>query len=103
MFLCRPQFLDMFYKMRKNFLEKTFALSYESFCFFKGALAATVVDGWIYAVGGSISNAALKHAERYDPVTDQWTSVPKMRLQRSHFGLASLDGKIYAIGKCKIN
>eukprot|EP00795_Rhopilema_esculentum_P012271 gene12271-2913_t len=64
----------------------------------RGALAATVVDGWIYAVGGSISNAALKHAERYDPVTDQWTSVPKMRLQRSHFGLASLDGKIYAIG-----
>lgn len=59
------------------------------------------VDGWIYTVGGSYGNKALKTAERYDPVIDQWTPLTSMTLQRSHFGLASLNGKIYAIGKFK--
>ena len=61
------------------------------------------VDGWIYAVGGSFGNNALKCAERYDPIIDQWTPVTDMRLQRSHFGMASLDNKIYAIGKMIYN
>ena len=67
--------------------------------YFSGALSAITVDGWIYAVGGSYGNRALKYAERYDSIVNQWTPVTNMRLQRSHFGLTSLNGKLYAIGK----
>ena len=89
--------------MMEYFLYRLSCISLKPLCFLVGALSAITVDGWIYAVGGSYGNRALKCAERYDSIDNQWTPVTNMRLQRSHFGLTSLNGKLYAIGKFKLN
>jgi N-acetylneuraminic acid mutarotase len=59
------------------------------------ALAASVVNGKIYAIGGRADGALTTE---YDPATDTWTT--KTRMPTSRFGLATsvVDGKIYAIG-----
>lgn len=63
-----------------------------------GALAVTVMEGWLYAAGGSHNGSALKCVERFDPIKNEWSEVACMRLPRSHFGLAVLQGRLYAIG-----
>ncbi|KAJ7336612.1 hypothetical protein OS493_011830 [Desmophyllum pertusum] len=64
----------------------------------KGALALSVLEGWLYAAGGSHNGSALKSVERYDPIKNEWTQVANMRLPRSHFGMASLQGRLFAVG-----
>ncbi|XP_068742851.1 kelch-like protein 2 [Montipora capricornis] len=64
----------------------------------KGALALSVLEGWLYAAGGSHNGSALKSVERYDASKNEWTQVANMRLPRSHFGMASLHGRLYAVG-----
>jgi len=58
--------------------------------------------GKFYAVGGfgdaDQELQALDTAEVYDPQTDGWQPLAKMTTSRSAFGLAAVDGKIYAIG-----
>ena len=63
-----------------------------------GPLAVTVLEGWLYAAGGSHNGSALKCVERYDPIKNDWSQVACMRLPRSHFGLATLQGRLFAIG-----
>ncbi len=57
-----------------------------------------VLEGWLYALGGSQGGSALKTVERYDPVLDEWTHVQPMRFPRSHFGTAAYAGKLHAVG-----
>lgn len=66
--------------------------------FSSGALSLTVLDGWLYAAGGSNGGSALKYAERYDTGRDEWTAVQQMRFPRSHFGMGALNNKLYVIG-----
>ena len=63
-----------------------------------GAIALAVLDGWLYALGGSHGGSALKTVERYDPVSNHWTQVQSMRFPRSNYGVAAHAGKLYAIG-----
>lgn len=63
-----------------------------------GALALSVLEGWLYAAGGSHNGSALKSVERYDPIKNEWAQVANMRLPRSHFGMASLQGRLFAVG-----
>jgi N-acetylneuraminic acid mutarotase len=64
------------------------------------ALAASVVDGKIYAIGG---RAERTLTTEYDPATDTWTT--KTRMITPRFGLATsvVDGVIYAIGGSQHN
>ncbi|CAB3979831.1 kelch 17 [Paramuricea clavata] len=64
----------------------------------KGSTAIAVLDGWLYAAGGSDNGVAIKTAERYDSLANTWLPVPNMNLPRSHFCLQPLGGKLYAIG-----
>ena len=64
----------------------------------RGSTAVAVLDGWLYAAGGSDNGVAIKAVERYDSLANTWLTVPNMNLPRSHFSLQSLDGKLYAIG-----
>ena len=52
--------------------------------------------GKIYAIGGLLIPTAS--AEVYDPVKDEWESIPPMSAGRLGAGAASLGGKIYVIG-----
>jgi N-acetylneuraminic acid mutarotase len=65
----------------------------------RSLLAACVVDGKVYAIGGGRPSAVLYSAvEQYDPATDTWTSKTDMPTPRTTFGLSVVNGKIYAIG-----
>ncbi|MFC1716787.1 Kelch repeat-containing protein [Candidatus Poribacteria bacterium] len=62
-------------------------------------LAAAVVDGIIYAIGGAtVVPSKLATVEAYDPETDTWEEKADMPTARMFLSAASVDGKIYAIG-----
>ncbi|MFC1717937.1 sigma-70 family RNA polymerase sigma factor [Candidatus Poribacteria bacterium] len=62
-------------------------------------LSANVVNGRIYAIGGSTDErTGLSVVEVYDPVTDKWTKNPDMPTARWYFSASVANGKIYTIG-----
>lgn len=59
----------------------------------------TVLDDFIYAVGGHDGRKHLNSVERYDVHKKQWfEDVPNMKYSRTSVGVVTLDGHIYAIG-----
>jgi hypothetical protein len=63
------------------------------------ALSTSVVNGKIYAIGGSDGqNRLLSTVEEYDPVTDTWTKKTDMPTKRRYLSTSVVNGKIYAIG-----
>ncbi|MFC1712924.1 Kelch repeat-containing protein [Candidatus Poribacteria bacterium] len=62
-------------------------------------LAAAVVDGIIYVIGGAtIKFSTLATMEAYDPETDTWEEKADMPTARTYLSTAVVDGKIYVIG-----
>lgn len=67
-------------------------------------VGVTVLDGFLYAVGGHDAPASQETSrqfdsvERYDPKTDQWTMLAPMLNCRDAVGVSWLGDKIYAIG-----
>jgi len=61
-------------------------------------LAAAVVDGKIYAIGGTSISSELGTNEMYDPSTNVWTTKASMPTPREALTLAVVGDKIYAIG-----
>jgi RNA polymerase sigma factor (sigma-70 family) len=61
-------------------------------------LRTGVVDGIIYAIGGSRNGSALSTVEAYDPKTDKWTKKKGMPTARVGLSTCEVDGIIYAIG-----
>lgn len=74
-------------------------------------VAVTVLDGFLYAIGGSDGQSPLNtgkipflHSirryslillvERYDPKTNKWMSVSAMTTRRKHLGCAVYNGFI---------
>jgi len=64
------------------------------------ARAATcVVDGKIYAIGGSPhGDADFAFVEMYDPATDSWTRKTDLPRARCFLSASVVNGKIYVIG-----
>ncbi|MEN6428514.1 MAG: LamG-like jellyroll fold domain-containing protein [Phycisphaerales bacterium] len=63
------------------------------------SLAACVVDGKIYAIGGAPQNQVVTATvEQYDPGTDTWTPKASMQTPRAFFGASEVNGRIYAVG-----
>ena len=61
-------------------------------------LALGVIDGIIYAVGGSNASGALGTVEAYDPVTRAWATRASMPTARAGLAVAVVDGRLYALG-----
>ncbi|XP_067824674.1 kelch-like ECH-associated protein 1A isoform X2 [Heptranchias perlo] len=57
-----------------------------------------VIDGVIYAVGGSWGSLHHHSVERYDPETNQWTLVAPMAECRIGAGVTVWNGLLYAVG-----
>ena len=71
----------------------------------RSGAAVSVVDGKIYAMGGTgwpqIPNHPgpfLSSIEVYDPKTNQWTEKTEMPTPKSGHTASVIDGKIYVIG-----
>jgi len=61
-------------------------------------LRACVVDGIIYAIGGSRNGSTVSTVEAYDPKTDTWTKKADMPTPRRGLSTSVVDGTIYIIG-----
>jgi DNA-binding CsgD family transcriptional regulator len=61
-------------------------------------LAVTAYDKQIYAIGGESAEGVVGIAERYDPETDQWESLPEKPTPVTEVGAAVVGGKIYIPG-----
>lgn len=57
-----------------------------------------ILNGLLYAVGGSDGVQALRLVECYDPLTNLWTRVADMNEDRSSVAAAVLNGCLYAVG-----
>ncbi|MEX2274649.1 MAG: kelch repeat-containing protein [Actinomycetota bacterium] len=70
----------------------------------RGAGGVAVHDGLIYYVGGLIAepisgeNIAVPWVDVYDPIADEWTSLPDMPRARDHFQAVVVDDMLWAIG-----
>jgi N-acetylneuraminic acid mutarotase len=72
----------------------------------RGGLGVAVVNGKIYAIGGSTRSGGPQEYtggvvgtnEEYDPETDTWTLKASMPTPRSNFRLEVVHNKIYCIG-----
>ncbi|MBW3539574.1 MAG: right-handed parallel beta-helix repeat-containing protein, partial [Planctomycetes bacterium] len=63
------------------------------------AFALGVVDGVVYATGGSNqSGLAIDAVEAYDPAIDTWTARASMPTARWGHGVGVIDGILYAAG-----
>ncbi len=64
----------------------------------RSSLGVAVVNGKIYAIGGSAENGIVGTNEEYDPATDTWTYKKPMPTPRAIFRLEVVQNKIYCIG-----
>ncbi|WP_347273385.1 S8 family serine peptidase [Candidatus Kuenenia sp.] len=65
--------------------------------------SAVALNGMLYVMGGASTTTSggfidEKELYRYDPVTDSWTQLSPMNTNRSFFGAAVINGKIYVCG-----
>ncbi len=61
----------------------------------RATVGVAVVDGKIYAIGGSYDSCGVAE---YDPATNTWTTKTPMPTPRIWFGIAVVENKIYVIG-----
>ncbi|RLN59037.1 hypothetical protein BBJ29_006332 [Phytophthora kernoviae] len=61
-------------------------------------LGVTVVEHFIYAVGGFNGVAHLASVERFNLKTQQWEEMPLLSTGRSGLAVVALNGLVYAIG-----
>ncbi|KAK6044015.1 kelch repeat protein, partial [Cooperia oncophora] len=61
-------------------------------------LGSAVINGYLYAAGGSHGTCQLKTVEKYDPRINEWTSVADMNEVRVGMRLAVVNDRLYAVG-----
>jgi hypothetical protein len=65
----------------------------------RAALGVGVVNGIVYAVGGSPpQHGVVGTVYAYDPVKDAWSTKASMPTARVYLGVAALNGILYAVG-----
>ncbi|XP_013773777.1 kelch-like ECH-associated protein 1 isoform X2 [Limulus polyphemus] len=64
----------------------------------RNRVGVAVLDGMLYAVGGSQGTIHHNSVERYDPVEDKWSFVSSMITARIGVGVAVVKRLLYAVG-----
>ena len=62
------------------------------------SLAAGVINGIVYAVGGEAGGGFTNVVEAYDHKTDTWTTKAPMKAPRQQLGVGVINGILYAVG-----
>ena len=57
-----------------------------------------LLNGKIYVIGGSDENGITDSVDYYDPKTDEWGVTMPLPEPRDHIGVATFNGKLYAVG-----
>jgi DNA-binding CsgD family transcriptional regulator len=60
--------------------------------------ATTVYENEIFVIGGETAEGVIANTERYNPETDQWTTLPEKPTAVTEAQAAVLGGKIYVPG-----
>ncbi|KAK6035827.1 kelch repeat protein [Cooperia oncophora] len=58
------------------------------------AHSVSVLDGYLYAIGGHDGKSSVNTVERFDPRTGRWEFVRPMSTCRRYLGSAVLDGHL---------
>ena len=61
-------------------------------------VGVAVLNGQLYAVGGSDGQNPLSSVEHFDPRVGTWFQVAPMSARRKHLGVAVYRGLVYAAG-----
>ena len=61
-------------------------------------LGVGVINGSLYAVGGSNGCSRLNSVERYDRELDRWSYAKPLNTSRSGVGVGTLGDALYALG-----
>lgn len=64
----------------------------------RGSGAIIAVNNQVYAIGGNATGSN----EMYDPLTNTWTTKTALGFERTEFGIAAYNNKIYIIGGCGV-
>lgn len=64
----------------------------------RNRVGVAVVDGCIYAVGGSQGSTHHNTVERWDPESNRWSFVCPMSVARLGAGVAACGGALYVVG-----
>jgi hypothetical protein len=56
----------------------------------RSCLAAAVIDGLLYAIGGFDGSSTLSSGERYDPAANAWSPIASMGTVRYYPAAAAL-------------
>ncbi len=64
----------------------------------EAAYGDTTHGGFLYVIGGDNSAGLLSDLQRYDPVTDTWTTLTSMPTPRAGAAAAVIDDGIFVIG-----
>lgn len=64
----------------------------------RNRVGVAVMDGYLYAVGGSSGSDYHSSVERYEPDEDRWTLVRPMQYKRLGVGVAVVNRMLYAMG-----
>jgi len=64
----------------------------------EAAYGDTTHAGFLYVIGGGNSGGVLSDLQRYDPVTDTWTTLASMATARAGAVAAVVDSNIFVIG-----
>ena len=65
----------------------------------RSSLGVSILDGFLFAVGGYNGQMTVNTVERFNPRTQEWSMMTDMTTERSMLGVASLNGELYAVGK----
>ena len=64
----------------------------------RGFVAAGVINGILYVVGGRSGNGFVSTLEAYNPATNSWTTLQSMPSARWGLAASVVNGKLYALG-----
>src|SRR5216117_1827143 len=64
----------------------------------EAAYGDTTHAGFLYVIGGGNSGGVLSDLQRYDPVTDAWTTLASMPTARAGAVAAAVDNNLFVIG-----
>jgi RHS repeat-associated protein len=64
----------------------------------RGWLAAAMLEGTLYVVGGSALDGPTAEVDAYDPAHDAWSQRPPLSIPRVAPATGALGGKLYVVG-----